>query len=101
MENYPPAWTVSEIIASGTPIAPVTSFEYLGRFLMVPENDCPTVVSNLWQERQNWAHLSWVMIRVGVYNQTSGIIHVAVVQAVLLYGLEAEVTTPRIGEIMG
>ena len=52
-----------EIKAYGIPLDPVTSFKYLRRFISADENYWPSVVSNLWRERNNWARMTRVMRR--------------------------------------
>ena len=81
-------------------LASVTSFKYLGRIILGLYEEWPVVVHNLWQSRQKWAHMSSVLSREGADARTSGRIYVAVVNVVLLYGLETWVTTPHIGRVL-
>ena len=46
--------------------------------------------------RKKWAWLPWVVERKGEDVQTPGILNIAVVQAVILYGLEIYVISPCI-----
>ena len=89
------------ILAYGIPLAPVTSFKYLGRVLLVADYDWPSVVHNIQRSQQKWVRLSWVLIREDAYARTLGRIYVAVVQAVILYGLETWVVSPCIGSVLG
>ena len=75
-----------EITAYGIPLAPFTSFKYLGRVFFESENDWTAVVSYLWRARQKWDRLTRVMRREGTYNRTSGWIYLAVVHSVIIYG---------------
>ena len=97
------AWSGTEKVITPywIPLAPVTSFKYLGRVLSASDENCPAVVQNLWQAQQKWVWLSRVLIREGVDDRTSGRIYVAVVQVVLIYRLDTWVTTPRIGMVLG
>ena len=79
---------------------PVTSFKYLGGVLLALEDNWMEVVRNLRRLRYKWALLSSVLIREDADAPTSGIIYVAVVQVVLLYGSETWVMTPRIGRVL-
>ena len=53
------------ITAYGTPLAPVTSFNYLGQIKTAVDNNWPTVVSNLWKTSQKWSKLIRVLGRDG------------------------------------
>ena len=59
------------------------------------------VVKNLWREKEKWARPSRVLGREVADACTLGRIYVAVVQAVLIYGLETWVTKMRIGRVFG
>ena len=61
------AWVGDEadIIAYGIPPALVTSFRYLGRFLLAADEDWPAVFSNLQKSHQKWARLMQMLIRGG------------------------------------
>ena len=82
------------------PLALVTSFRYLGRVLSVADDNCPGVLHNLRKAQQNWEWISRVLIREGVDARTLGRIYVTVVQAVMLYGFETWVMTPRSGRVL-
>ena len=90
-----------EITDYGIPLALVTSFRYLPRFLSEAENDCPVVVHNLQRPWQKWYRLDQVLSREGEYAHTSGQIYLAVVQEVILYGSETRVMTLRIKRVLG
>ena len=45
------AGTDMAITAYGVPLAPVTSFKYLGRFIVAEDDNWPVVVHNLWRAR--------------------------------------------------
>ena len=79
------------------PLSQFTSSKYLGRFLLEADDYWTALVHNLLRSWQKWAHMSWVIIRDGAYDQTLGRIYVAAVQAIILYGLEMWVMTPLIG----
>ena len=68
---------------------------------MAADDNWPAVVNNLQREQQKWARLTRVLIREGADARTSGQIYLAVVQSVMLYGLETWVMTPHIGRILG
>ena len=89
------------ITAYWTLLAPITSFNYLGRILSAANDDWPEVVRNLWREWQKWAWLTRVLIREDTYDRTLGQIYLEVVLSVILYGSETWVTTPHIGRVLG
>ena len=53
----------AEIKAYGIPLDPFLSFKYLRRFISAEENYWPSVVRNIWRERNNWARMTRVMSR--------------------------------------
>ena len=64
----------------GITLAPVTSFNYLQKFLLAAENNCPVVVHNLWRAHHKWERLYMVLIREGVDAWNLKRIYVAAVQ---------------------
>ena len=59
------------------------------------------VVGNLRKSRKSWAHLSRIMGRERTSNSVSGIFFNAVVQAVLIFGVETWVVKLLIGRALG
>ena len=76
------------LTAYSRPLTTVYYCNYLGRFFLAPDNDWSAVIWNLWRERQKWVYLSQVPGRDGADAWMSGVFYTAVVQVVLLYGLE-------------
>ena len=68
------------------PLENVTAFKYLVQL---------AVVGNLGKARNNWGRLSRVMSREGEDPKVSGHFYTAVLQAVLLFGAETWLLTPR------
>ena len=68
----------------------VDVFKYLGRLMS------PAVTGNIRKALAKWARLSRALGREGVDARLAGKFYVAVVQAVLLFGAETWVVTPRI-----
>ena len=62
---------------------------------MMGDDDWPTVTGNLQKERKSWGRMSRILIWEGMDSKVSGHFFKAVVQAVLLFGAETWVTTPR------
>ena len=90
----------TEFTADATPLPQVTSFKYIGRIIMVTDNDWPTAVGNLRKERPNWMRLAKVLGREGADARTSGQIYLEVVQSVIMYGSETWVMASRIGRVL-
>ena len=86
-----------ELTVYGRPIAPVSSFKYLGIILSVLDDDWTVVVRNIRWAHRKWAWLMRALGREGVYAWALGMFYIALVQAVLLYGSEAWVMYPHIG----
>ena len=94
-------WFLMALTAYGRPLTAVSAFKYMVRVLSASDDDWPAVIRNLRRARQKWACLSRMLGWEGVYSQTSGMFYTAVVQEILLYGLEAWVMSPRIGKALG
>ena len=89
------------LIAYGHPLMEVYFFKYLGSLMSVSDYDWPSFLSNLRNAWKKWDRLSRVMEWEGVDTRTTGNLYMALVQAVLLFGLETLVISPRIGRILG
>ena len=76
------------VTAYRRPFDPVSSFQYLGRVLLVAYDNWTKVVCNLRHTRKKWARLTRVLGIDGADDWTPGMLYIVVVQAVLLYGLE-------------
>ena len=62
---------------------------------MVNNDDWPTLVGNLGKARRSWGRLSRVLGREGSDPKESRAFYTAVTQAVLLFGAETWILTPR------
>ena len=67
----------------------------MGRVMMAGDDDCPALAGNVQKARKSWGRMSRVLIREGAYRKVSGHLFKAVVQAVLLFGADMLVLTPR------
>ena len=70
------------------PIETVTTFKYLGRVMTVEDDDWPAVAGNLLMAQKSWGRLARILSREGGEKRVSGNFFKAVVQAVLLFGVE-------------
>ena len=82
------------------PLTSVFSFKYLGRIIMVLENDWPMVVDNLRRSCKKWVRLSRILGREGVKMRVSRTFFKEVLHAVLLFGSKTLVMTSRIGRAL-
>ena len=87
--------------AYGRPLDMVTSFRYLGRVILAADNDWTSVVRNLERARAVWKRMSRIISREGAAPRVSGFFLKAVVQAVLLFGAETWMATPRMVRVLG
>ena len=62
------------ITAYGIPLAPVTSFKFLGIILAAADDDWLELVSNLQKARRKWARLTRVLGREGADARNLGYI---------------------------
>ena len=74
-------------------ISPV--FKYLERVLKANNDDWPALVGKLGKAMRSWGRLSRVLGREGADPKVSRALYTAVTQAVLLFGAETWVLTPR------
>ena len=79
----------------GTPLTAVTSLKYLEKIISSTDNKWPEVDWNMQQARQKWGRMVNILGRDGAYKRMPRKFYVAVVQAVLLFGSEMWVVTPR------
>ena len=82
-----------EFEALGSLLGKVNEFRYLGRILTERDSDWPALLRNLKRARQRWGRLSRLLVREGASPKVSGKFYLAIVQSVLLYGLETWVWT--------
>ena len=82
--------------AYGKPLETVATFKYLGRLMTAGDDKWPAVAGNLVKSRKIWGRLSRILSREGADKRVSGNFFKAVVQAVLLFGAETWLMTPRI-----
>ena len=80
----------------GKPLETVSTFKYLGQVMTAGDNDWPEVAGNLLKARKSWGHLLRILSRERAAKKVSGNFFKAGVQAVLLFGAETWVLTPRI-----
>ena len=83
------------------PLETVISLKYLGRVLTSGYENWLEVVGNLKKARKSWAWLTRILGREGANLWVSGMFFKSVVQAVLFFGLETWVLTPRMGRSLG
>ena len=65
------------------------------------DDDWPAVVRKLSQAREVWRRVAHILIREGESPRVSVFFFKAVVQVVLLFGLETWVVTPCTGKALG
>ena len=79
----------------GGPLGNVTAFRYLGRVLTAVDDDWISVVGNLGKAINSWGRLSRILSQEGADPKVSGHLYKLVSQAVLLFGADTWVLTPR------
>lgn len=88
----------NEIVFSmhGQHLSRTRTFRYLGRPVTDTNGDWPAVFHNLKKARQQWALISRVLVKEGASTRAKGMFYKAIVQSVLLYGVESWTVTPAI-----
>ena len=81
--------------AYGKPLENVSDSKYLGRVITAGDEDWPEVAGNLSKARKSWGRFSRILCQEGSGVRVSDKVFKAVVQAVLLFGEETWVLTPR------
>lgn len=81
--------------ANGQMLEKVDVFKYLGRLLVINDDDAPALVRNLLRACSQWGRFSPVLTREGATPKTMGYFYQAIVQAVLLFSVETWVLTPQ------
>ena len=87
-ENEARAVTLRQFSAYGLPLKMVTSFKYLGRVILVADDELMTVVLNVVKARMVLWRMSKILSREGARPQVSGYFFKSVIQLVLLFGAE-------------
>ena len=83
------------------PLEMVTSFKYLVQVTSSADDYWPAVVKNLSRASKLLSSMSRIFSREGAAPRVYGFFFKAVVQAVLLFGAETWVVTPRMGKSLG
>ena len=83
------------------PLTSVTLFKYPVRILMASDDDCTEMVGNLRKAWNNWTWWSRILGREGDNPRLPGIFSKAVVQAVILFGLDTWIIIPSTGQALG
>ena len=78
------------------PMETVSTFKYLGQLMTTGDDNWPSVAGNLVKARKSWGHQSRILSREWADKRVLGNFFKAVVQAVLMFGAETGVLTPRI-----
>ena len=79
----------------------VTSFKYLERIMTASDENWQAVVGNLRKARKIWSRLERIMGREGASPRLPGVFLKVFVQAVLIFGSETLVMTPRMSRDLG
>ena len=77
------------------------SFKYLVSVFMARHEEWPEVAGKLQKARNILVQMTRILIREGAYLKVSGHFFKAVVQAVLIFGAETWVLTPRAERSLG
>ena len=84
----------------GGSLKTVTSFKYLVPVLMAWDDNWPYVAGNLKKSRKNWTRMTRILVWEGADPRISGLFLKADVQAVLIFGSDIGVPTPRFGRAL-
>ena len=82
--------------AYGKPLETVSTFKYLVRVMTAGDENWPAVAGNLVKAQKTWGRMLRIISQEGSDKRVSGNFFKAVVQAVLLFGVETWVLTLRI-----
>ena len=88
-------------VSKTTTLETVTLFKYMGRVMMAGDDDWTAVAGNLRKAQKSWTRMTRILGREGADPSIFGLFLKSVVQAVLLFGLEAWVLTPHMERALG
>ena len=80
------AFTSRAFSAYFLPLDMVTSFRYLGRVILVADDNWPEVVRNLSRTRAMWKRMTRILSKKGAELRVFGFFFKAMVQAVFIFG---------------
>ena len=83
------------------PLVKESLFKHMGRPLMATYDNWPEVIANIQNTRKSCSRMDLILGWEGADTRMLGHIYIAVVQSILLFGLETWVVTPHIKRIMG
>ena len=83
------------------PLETATSFKYLGQVILAADNDWLAVMNNLSWARKVWSRIPGIISREGAAQRVSRFFFKSVVQAVLIFGADTWLVTPRMGKALG
>ena len=89
------AVTSTSFSAYEIPLEMVISFKYLGRVLLVADDEWLTVVQNVVKARTVWWRMSKILSRKVARPRISGFFFKSIIQSVLLFDAESWVVTPH------
>jgi hypothetical protein len=78
-----------------SPIETVPKFKYLGRFLSFDDRDDIAILTNINKSRSRWGRCGRILSSVHSTPKVMAGFYLAVVQAILLYGSETWVLSPK------
>ena len=78
----------------------VPSFKYLGRVLSAADDDWSAVIHNLKKAEVVWIRMAKILSREVERPRVYGFFFKAVVQSMLLFGVETWVVTPRMVQVL-
>ena len=87
--------------ACDMPLGKVSLFKHMGRPLMATDENWTEVIANIQNTRKSCSCMDLVLGWEGVDTRILGHFYIAVVQSILLFGLETCVVTPHNKQILG
>ena len=92
---------VRDFSAYGRSLEMLTYFKYLGWVILATYDNCTAVVRNLDRAKMVWRRMSHILRREETTPRVSIFFFKAAIQAVLIFGAETWVVTPRMGKALG
>ena len=82
------------------PLDMATYFKYLGRVISATDYNWPEVAKNLARAKTVWRRMARILSREGGTPWAYGFFFKYVIQAVLIFGADTQVVTPRMGKAL-
>ena len=91
----------ARFLINGETLVQVPSFCYLGRIIHEDNSDWPALYHNIKKAQKRWGMVVRILEKDGATLHAKGMFYVAIIQSILLYGVETWTVTPTMMTVLG